>query len=46
MVKNTCGDKCVYPVAMLNYKDMQTCSQKCSYYGNYNNDSDNINPTT
>ena len=41
MVKNTCGDKCVYPVAMLNYKDMQTCSQKCSYYGNYNNDSDN-----
>ena len=40
-MSNTCGDNCIFPVANLNSKDMQTCDQKCSYYGNYNKPSEN-----
>jgi hypothetical protein len=40
-MSNTCGIKCVFPVANLNSEDMQTCDQKCAYYGNYNKPSEN-----
>lgn len=35
MGDNTCGDSCVFPVANLSSKSMQTCDQKCSYYADY-----------
>lgn len=38
---STCGDNCIFPVANLTSKGMQTCDQKCSYYGNYNKPSGN-----
>ena len=37
----TCGDNCVFPVANLSSKSMQTCDQKCSYFGNYSKLSQN-----
>ena len=40
-MSNTCGDKCIFPVAKLTSTNMQTCDQKCAYYGNYNKPSDN-----
>ena len=40
-MSNTCGDNCIFPVANLTSKEMQTCDQKCAYYGNYNKPSDN-----
>ena len=39
-MSNTCGDNCIFPVANLTSKEMQTCDQKCAYYGNYNKPSD------
>ena len=36
-----CGDRCVFPVANLSNESMQTCEQKCSYYGNYFKPSEN-----
>ena len=40
-MSSTCGDKCIFPVANLTSKGMQTCDQKCAYYGNYNKLSSN-----
>mgnify|MGYP001163548553 CR=1 FL=1 len=37
----TCGDNCVFPVAKLSSESMQTCDQKCSYFGNYSKLSEN-----
>ena len=37
----TCGDNCVFPVANLSSESMQTCDQKCSYFGNYSKLSEN-----
>ena len=38
---SNCGDKCIFPVAELDSKGMQTCDQKCAYFGNYNKPSNN-----